>query len=78
MVFSFKWAHIKDSYVYCFIRGNRNSLLVQWLGLHASIAGAVALIPGQGTEVSHVMWHHQKKKKPNNKNIAERNWRRPK
>ena len=28
-----------------------NSLVVQWLGLHASIAGGPGSIPGQGTRV---------------------------
>lgn len=32
-----------------------NSLVVQWLGPHASIAGAMASIPGRGTKISHVM-----------------------
>ena len=30
-----------------------NSLGVQWLGLHASTAGGMGSIPGQGTKVPH-------------------------
>ena len=39
------------------------SLVVQWLGFHASTAGMVrdtGLIPGQGTKISHATWHGQK------------------
>lgn len=32
-----------------------NSLVVQWLRLHASNAGAVGLIPGQRTKISHAL-----------------------
>ena len=41
-----------------------NSLVVQWLGLHASTAGAGAmgLIPGLGTKIPQALWHGQKKK----------------
>ena len=37
-------------------------LAVQWLGLHASTAGGVGLIPSWGTKTPHVMRHGQKKK----------------
>ena len=39
------------------------SLAVQWLGLHASTAGGVGSIPGQGTEIPQAAWHGQKSKK---------------
>ena len=47
--------------------------MVQWLGLHTSIAGAMASIPGQRTKISHVVWHHQKKKQNNNNNNSSSN-----
>ena len=31
--------------------------MVQWLGLHASIAGATGLIAGQGNNILHAPWH---------------------
>ena len=31
------------------------SLMVQWLRLHASPAGVMGLIPGQGTKILHAM-----------------------
>ena len=34
-----------------------------WLRLHASNAGGVGSIPGQGTKIPHAVWHSQKKKK---------------
>ena len=34
----------------------------QWLKLHASIAGGMASIPGQGTRILHAPWHGQKLK----------------
>ena len=39
------------------------SLAVQWLGLHASTAGGVGSIPGQGTKIPHASQCGQKKKK---------------
>ena len=36
------------------------SLVVQWLRLHASTAGAMGLIPGQGTKIPHAAEHSQK------------------
>ena len=36
------------------------SLLVQWLGLHASTAGGMGSIPGWGTKVPCAVWHGQK------------------
>ena len=38
------------------------SLAVQWLGLYASIARGVGLIPGWGTKTPHAMWCSQKMK----------------
>ena len=40
------------------------SLVVQWLRLHASIAGGTGSIPGRGTKILHAMWYGQKKKRP--------------
>ena len=37
--------------------------MVQWLRLHASSAGGVHSIPGQGTEIPHAAQRSQKKKK---------------
>ena len=34
-----------------------NSLAVQWLGLCASTAGDMGLIPGQGTKILQSVWH---------------------
>ena len=34
--------------------------MVQWLRLHASIAGDLGLIPGQGTNIPHASRHRQK------------------
>ena len=39
-----------------------NSLVVQWLGLHASIAGGPGLIPGQETRIPQALWCGKKKK----------------
>ena len=36
------------------------SLVVQWLGIHASNAGGIDWIPGQGTKIPHATWHGQK------------------
>ena len=38
------------------------SLVVQWLRLHASIAGGMGSIPGQGAKIPHAVWHGQKQK----------------
>ena len=40
-----------------------NSLLVQWLGLHASTAGSPGLISGWGTKILQAANLDQKKKK---------------
>ena len=37
--------------------------MVQWLRFHASIAGGMGSIPGQGTKIPHATWHSQLKKK---------------
>ena len=39
------------------------SLAVQWLRLHASIAGGAGSIPDRGTKIPHAMRCSQKKKK---------------
>ena len=44
------------------------SVAVQWLRLHASIAGGMGWIPGQGTRIPHATQRGQKKTpKPPNK-----------
>ena len=35
------------------------SLAVQWLTFHASTAGDMGSIPGQGTKIPHALWHGQ-------------------
>ena len=42
--------------------GGGTSLAVQWLRLHAFIAGDTGLIPDQGTKIPHAMWCGKKKK----------------
>ena len=42
------------------------SLATQWLRLHSSSAGGMALVPGRGTEIPHAVRHSQK---PVNKQI---------
>ena len=39
-----------------------NSLVVQWLELHASIAGGTGLIPGWGTKIPQAVWRHSPQK----------------
>ena len=36
-----------------------NSLVVQWIGLHASTAGGTGLIPGWRTKIPHAARHNQ-------------------
>ena len=38
-----------------------DSLAVQWLGLHASTAGGMGLIPGRGTKIPQTVPHGQNK-----------------
>ena len=45
-----------------------NYLEVQWIGLWASTAGNMVLIPGQGTKILQAVQHGQKKKKKQLKN----------
>lgn len=40
-----------------------NLLVVQWLGLHSSIAGDASSIPAQETKITQAMWPGQKIKK---------------
>ena len=47
--------------------------MVQWLGLHASTAGGMGLIPGRATEILQAAWQSQKKKKEERK---EKDWSR--
>ena len=42
------------------------SLVVQWLGLRASTAGGMGLIPGQGTKIPYAGCSTAKKKKKKN------------
>ena len=42
-----------------------NSLVVQWLGLHASTAGGIGSIPGWETNNLHATRHGKKRKKGN-------------
>ena len=49
------------------------SLVVQWLRLCISTVGAMSLIPGQGTKISHAVWQGQKKKKSSTSFIIKRN-----
>ena len=46
---------------------NGNSLVVQWLGLHASTAGGMGSIPCPGSKILHVTWPGQKEKKKEEK-----------
>ena len=39
----------------------RNSLTVQWLGLHAFTAEGSGSVPGWGTKIPQAVWHGQKK-----------------
>ena len=39
------------------------SLVSQWLGLSTFTAMGPGSNPGQGTKISHAVWHSQKKKK---------------
>ena len=51
-----------------------NSLAVQWLGLHASTAGGMASIPGQGTMIPHAAWcGNEERKKRKKERKKERN-----
>ena len=45
------------------LRAKGTSLVVQWLGLHASTAGGMRLIPGRGTKMPHAASAAKKKKK---------------
>ena len=44
------------------IQTGGNSLVGQWLGLHASTARGPGLIPGWGTKILQAVWCGQKKK----------------
>ena len=41
----------------------QNSLVVQWVRLHASNAAGAGLIPGQGTKIPYALSQKKKKKK---------------
>ena len=44
--------------------------MVEWLGLHASIAGDKGSIPDEGTKILHAMQCSKKKKKSNQPSFA--------
>lgn len=48
--------HIPGSRKVC----SETSLAGQGLGLRASLAGAMGLIPGQGSKIQHAAWYSQK------------------
>ena len=47
----------------------RNSLVVQWLGLHALTAEGPGSIPGRGTKIPQAVQHGKKPPKKQNKNL---------
>ena len=49
---------LADAFQKYYVMGT--SLGVQWLRLHASIAGDECLIPGGETKIPHTVWHGQK------------------
>ena len=44
--------------------------MVQWLGLHASTAGGMGVIPGQGTKILYAL--QQSQNKQTNKNSSNK------
>ena len=51
-------------FLFCFLKLRRGtSLAIQWLRLCAPTEVGMGSVPGWGTKIPHVMWHHQKKKK---------------
>ena len=50
------------------------SLEVQWLGLHASNAGGIDFIPGQGTKIICAKRYSQEKKKKKKDFISDTNY----
>ena len=56
-----KWVLISGSITKIQYPGN--SLVVQWLGLHAFTAEGAGSVPGWGTNIPQAEWHSQKKKK---------------
>ena len=53
----------KDSFINHQRVKTGTSLVVQWLGLHASNAGDMGSIPGWETKMPHATWHAKKKRK---------------
>ena len=49
------------------MKNNGPSPAVQWLRCHASTAGGVGSIPGQGARIPHAVWHGQNN---NNNNMS--------
>ena len=53
----------------CVWKNYRNSLVVQWLGIHGFAAAGPSPITGQGTNSPQATWCSQKKKKGERKEI---------
>ena len=47
--------------------------MVQWLGLHASTAGGMGVIPGQGTKILYALQQSQNKQKQQQQKTRESN-----
>ena len=56
-IFNILWQNIMEKNIK---KKSRTSLVVQWLGLCASSAEDVSLIPGWGTKIPHATWYGQK------------------
>jgi len=50
-----------------FLKNNRESFMVQWLGLHTSTAGSMGSIPGWGANIVHATHYSRKKEILKNK-----------
>ena len=48
--------------IMCYLNSVGNSLVVQWLGLHAFTAKGAGSIPGRGTKIPQAAQNGQKKK----------------
>ena len=68
MDFCDHWPDLCQMVTLGFKAGNsRDSLVVQWLGLRASTARGMDLIPGQGTKIPQAVQCGQKKKSWNSR-----------
>ena len=55
-----------------FEKDARNSLAVQWLGLHAATAGGMGWIPGPGTKIPRALaWPKKKKERAKDANQSK-------